>query len=196
MIKGGSESWKFLKEVYDSKNLPFDSIAEFVFWGRSNVGKSSLINSLTNTNLAKISRTPGRTKSLIFYEFEKKIRFVDFPGYGFSKIPKKERNDLDLLINFYFEKRENIKKIFLLIDSRHGFKSIDKVIFQNLEKIFSNKICLILTKIDKKKKNENLNELIPDNIRSNFQIKKNLFTTSIKEVNGIILLKKFLFNSL
>ena len=196
MIKGGSESWKFLKEVYDSKNLPFDSIAEFVFWGRSNVGKSSLINSLTNTNLAKISRTPGRTKSLIFYEFEKKIRFVDFPGYGFSKIPKKERNDLDLLINFYFEKRENIKKIFLLIDSRHGFKSIDKDIFQNLEKIFSNKICLILTKIDKKKKNENLNELIPDNIRSNFQIKKNLFTTSIKEVNGIILLKKFLFNSL
>ena len=196
MIKGGSESWKFLKEVYDSKNLPFDSVAEFVFWGRSNVGKSSLINSLTNTNLAKISRTPGRTKSLIFYEFEKKIRFVDFPGYGFSKIPKKERNDLDLLINFYFEKRENIKKIFLLIDSRHGFKSIDKVIFQNLEKIFSNKICLILTKIDKKKKNENLNELIPDNIRSNFQIKKNLFTTSIKEVNGIILLKKFLFNSL
>ncbi len=192
--KGGS--WRFLKEVYDSKNLPFDSIAEFVFWGRSNVGKSSLINSLTNTNLAKISRTPGRTKSLIFYELNKKIRLVDFPGYGFSKISKKEKNTLDLLINIYFEKRENIKKIFLLIDSRHGFKSIDNVVFENLEKIFSNKICLILTKIDKKKENENLNELIPSNIRSNFQIKKNLFTTSIKEVNGIILLKKFLFNSL
>ena len=88
MNKGNSESWKFLKEVYDSKNLPFDSVDEFVFWGRSNVGKSSLINSLTNTNLAKVSRTPGRTKSLIFYELEGKIRLVDFPGYGFSKISK------------------------------------------------------------------------------------------------------------
>ena len=72
MYKSSSESWTFLKEVYHSKDLPPESLSEFVFWGRSNVGKSSLINSLTNTNLAKISRSPGRTRSLIFYELEKK----------------------------------------------------------------------------------------------------------------------------
>ena len=63
MYKSSSESWTFLKEVYHSKDLPPESLSEFVFWGRSNVGKSSLINSLTNSNLAKISRSPGRTRS-------------------------------------------------------------------------------------------------------------------------------------
>ena len=111
----------------------------------------NLIISLTNSNLAKISRSPGRTRSLIFYELEKKIRLVDFPGYGFSTISQNEKNKLDELIDFYFNNRNTIKKIFLLIDSRLGFKPIDKIFYKNLEDIFSNDLCIIFTKIDKKK---------------------------------------------
>ncbi len=195
MYKSSSESWTFLKEVYHSKDLPPESLSEFVFWGRSNVGKSSLINSLTNTNLAKISRSPGRTRSLIFYELEKKIRLVDFPGYGFSTISQNEKNKLDELIDFYFNNRNTIKKIFLLIDSRLGFKPIDKIFYKNLEDIFSNDLCIIFTKIDKKK-TISLENLMPDEIRFNFNYQKNLFATSIKHINEIILLKKFLFKSL
>ena len=76
-----NENLKFLKEVFETRSLPEESLPEFVFWGRSNVGKSSLINSITKSKIAKTSKTPGRTRSLVFFEFEKKIRIVDFPGY-------------------------------------------------------------------------------------------------------------------
>ena len=95
------EQWKFLNEVHDFTKLPQDSIPEIVFWGRSNVGKSSLINSLTKSKIAKISKTPGRTRSLILFQLEDKLRFVDFPGYGYSKIPKKNEYKLDKLIDEY-----------------------------------------------------------------------------------------------
>ena len=94
---------KFLKEVYESKNLPEENLPEFVFWGRPNVGKSSLINSITS-KIAKTSKTPGRTRSLVFFEYRKKIRIVDFPGYGYSKIPKANEFKIDKLIEIYLQK--------------------------------------------------------------------------------------------
>ena len=71
-----NENLKFLKEVFESESLPEESLPEFVFWGRSNVGKSSLINSITKSKIAKTSKTPGRTRSLVFFEFEKKCREI------------------------------------------------------------------------------------------------------------------------
>ena len=120
-----SEDWRFLKEVYSYKDLPNDSIPEFIFWGRSNVGKSSLINFLTKKKLAKTSKTPGRTRSLVFFQFKNDFRIVDFPGYGFSKINKGKIQLLDELIEKYLTGRKNLRKLFLLIDSRHGLKPID-----------------------------------------------------------------------
>ena len=190
-----SEDWKFIKEVHSFKDLPLDQIPEFIFWGRSNVGKSSLINSLTQKKIAKTSRTPGRTKSLVFFQYKNILRIVDFPGYGFSKISTNQILKLDLLLDQYFQKRENLKKIFLLIDSRHLLKPIDLSIIKLLEKISEKEIIFIFTKKDKlknlkllKKNNESLNL-----IKKEFN--KNIFNTSIKESNGIILLKKFLFKS-
>jgi len=110
-----NEDWKFIKEVHSFKELPSDQIPEFIFWGRSNVGKSSLINSLTKKRIAKTSRTPGRTKSLVFFQFKNILRIVDFPGYGFSKISANQIIKLDLLLDQYFQKRKNLKKIFLYI---------------------------------------------------------------------------------
>ena len=190
-----SEDWKFIKEVHSFKDLPSDQIPEFIFWGRSNVGKSSLINSLTQKKIAKTSRTPGRTKSLVFFQYKNILRIVDFPGYGFSKISPSQIFKLDLLLDQYFQKRENLKKIFLLIDSRHLLKPIDLSIIKLLEEISKKEIVFVFTKKDKiknlkllKKNTESLNL-----IRKKFN--KNIFNTSIKDSNGIVLLKKFLFKS-
>ena len=107
--------WFFLKEAHSLSGLPNDNIPEYIFWGRSNVGKSSLINLLTKKNLAKTSKTPGRTKSLVFFQFKKQFRIIDFPSYGFSYISKKKIIKLDNLIEGYLKKRENIKKFFFYL---------------------------------------------------------------------------------
>ena len=190
-----NSEWFFLKEAHSLSGLPNDNIPEYIFWGRSNVGKSSLINLLTKKNLAKTSKTPGRTKSLVFFQFKKQFRIVDFPGYGFSYIPEKKVIKLDNLIEGYLKKRENIKKIFLLFDSRHLIKPIDRIILESLLEIQNNEINFIFTKIDKirpldkKKLSENI-----ESISKEFN--KNIFHTSIKESNGIVLLKKFIHKSL
>ena len=187
--------WFFLKEAHSLSTLPNDNVPEYVFWGRSNVGKSSLINLLTKKKLAKTSKTPGRTKSLVFFQFKKVFRIVDFPGYGFSHIPKKKVIKLDNFIEGYLKKRENIKKIFLLFDSRHLIKPIDQIIINSLLEIQTNEINFVFTKVDKIKNLEQkkINERI-ESISKKFN--KNIFHTSIKESNGILLLRKFLFTSL
>ena len=194
MPKSSIGSWLFLKEVFSSSELPKDQVSEIVFWGRSNVGKSTLINKLTKTNLAKTSKMPGRTKSLTFYEFKKCFRIVDFPGYGYSKIHEKDKIKLDKLIEFYFLRRNNIKRILLLIDSRHGFKKIDRMILEKLILLHKNKINIILTKTDKIRENQDLNQKIPKIFKNNFVQQKNLFTTSFRDINGLVLLQKVLFN--
>ena len=191
-----NENLKFLKEVFESRNLPEESLPEFVFWGRSNVGKSSLINSITKSKIAKTSKTPGRTRSLVFFEFEKKIRIVDFPGYGFSKIPKFNEFKIDRLIENYLYQRKVIKFIFLLIDARHGMMEIDKNIFCQLDKILGSKLIIIFTKIDKLKNQEEKKNLLQNNNLINDNFHKRFFNTSIKNSNDIFLLRKFLFKSI
>lgn len=191
-----NENLKFLKEVFESRNLPEESLPEFVFWGRSNVGKSSLINSITKSKIAKTSKTPGRTRSLVFFEFEKKIRIVDFPGYGFSKIPKFNEFKIDRLIENYLNQRKAIKFIFLLIDARHGMMEIDQNIFCQLDKILGSKLIIIFTKTDKLKNQEEKKNLLHNNNLINDNFHKRFFNTSIKNSNDIFLLRKFLFKSI
>tara|TARA_B100000686_G_C16568997_1_gene851865 strand:+ start:60 stop:635 length:576 start_codon:yes stop_codon:yes gene_type:complete len=189
------ENWRFIKEVHSLKDLPNDTIPEFVFWGRSNVGKSSLINLLTKKKIAKTSKSPGLTKSLVLFQFKNNLRILDFPGYGFSRIPKRKEFSLDTLINKYLSQRKNLKELFLLVDSRLGFKEIDIKILENLSDI-NIQTCIVFTKIDKlktKKEKEKIKSYI-DKVQN--QHYKKIFNTSIHQSNGIILLKKFLFKSL
>ena len=104
--------WRFLDEIHDFRKLPKDNIPEIIFWGRSNVGKSSLINAVTKSKIAKTSKSPGRTRSLIFFQLEKKLRLVDFPGYGYSKIPKINEYKLDKLIDEYLRKEQILQNFF------------------------------------------------------------------------------------
>ena len=188
--------FRFIKEVFELEKLPPQDLPEFVFWGRSNVGKSSLINSLTNSNLAKTSKTPGRTRSLVFFESEKKSRIVDFPGYGYSKIPKINEFKIDNLIEYYLNNRKSIKFLFLLIDSRHGFKDIDKIILSQVSVTLQNKVIIIFTKIDKLKTKHDKEELLKLNKQVEKEFNKTFFNTSIKNTNDITLFRKFLFKSI
>ncbi|OQX94214.1 MAG: hypothetical protein B6I23_01965 [Rickettsiaceae bacterium 4572_127] len=124
-------------------------IPEIAFVGRSNVGKSSLINALTKTHkLARTSSTPGRTQSLNFFNWEEKIMLVDLPGYGYAKAPKKLVASWQGVMKDYLRGRTVLKQVFLLIDSRHGIKKVDSEMMKMLDECAIT-YQIILTKIDK-----------------------------------------------
>lgn len=128
-------------------DLPINNIDEFAFIGRSNVGKSSLINAITNSKIAIVSKTPGRTKQLNFFQVGDKLVIVDMPGYGYAKASKNEVQNWNELIFKYLLSRRNLKRVFLLIDSRHSIKETDEEMMNILD---SSGILyqIILTKID------------------------------------------------
>jgi GTP-binding protein len=122
---------------------------EVAFAGRSNVGKSSLLNAVVGQgNCARVSKTPGRTRQINFFELGNKISLADLPGYGFAAVSHKTRKLWDDLILNYLQKRYNLQRVFLLIDSRHGIKKNDEEIMNILDG-FAVTYKIILTKIDK-----------------------------------------------
>jgi GTP-binding protein len=120
------KSQDFLKSVYNVSQLPNEKIPEIILCGRSNVGKSSFINSIYNRKeLAKISSTPGKTRSINYYLINEKYYIVDLPGFGYAKISKKEREFWCNLIKDYLNTSNNILMAFHLIDSRHKPTELD-----------------------------------------------------------------------
>ncbi len=110
--------------------FPNDNFEEIAFAGRSNVGKSSFINSfLGKKNLAKTSSKPGKTKTINFYKINDRFRLVDLPGYGYAKVSKKEKEKWNNLIHEYLYNRENLKEVFLLVDIRHAPTKQDKEMY-------------------------------------------------------------------
>ena len=141
----------FLKSAPDLKFLPDPVANEVAFAGRSNVGKSSLINALTNRNgLARTSNTPGRTQELNFFDVGEPLRFrlVDMPGYGFAEAPKDVVKKWRFLVNDYLRGRQVLKRALVLIDSRHGIKDVDRDIMDMLDAAAVS-YHLVLTKSDK-----------------------------------------------
>ena len=144
----------FISSSPDLKQCPKTDLPEFAFIGRSNVGKSSLINMLTGRkNLAKVSQTPGKTRLINHFNINDEWMLVDLPGYGYAKISKSEKPKLDKMINDYLIKRESLRLTFLLIDSRHELLSNDK---QFIQWLFQNEISfvILLTKSDKLTRNQ------------------------------------------
>lgn len=130
-------------------NLPPASLSEVAFAGRSNVGKSSLINTLTNNSkLARTSNTPGRTQALNFFNLDDTGFLVDLPGYGFAAVSKERVLNWNNLIHAYLKGRSVLKRVFILIDSRHGIKKLDLEIFKTLDEAAVS-YQVILTKTDK-----------------------------------------------
>jgi len=138
----------------DLVQLPQTTLSEVAFAGRSNVGKSSLLNALTiRKDLARTSNTPGRTQQLNYFNLGGHLILVDMPGYGYAKVSKKQRKDWDHLIFNYLQGRPNLRCVFILIDSRHGLKDTDLHLMDMLDKA-AVPYRLVLTKCDKAKKKE------------------------------------------
>ncbi|WP_322963993.1 ribosome biogenesis GTP-binding protein YihA/YsxC [Sphingomonas fuzhouensis] len=146
----------FLKSAPALKFLPDPIVPEVAVAGRSNVGKSSLLNAMTNRNgLARTSNTPGRTQELNFFDVgtPPTLRLVDMPGYGFAKAPKDMVKQWRFLVNDFLRGRQALKRALVLIDSRHGIKEVDREILEMLDRAAVS-YRIVLTKADKVKASE------------------------------------------
>lgn len=142
---------RFLISAVEMRQFPNVNLSEFAFVGRSNVGKSSLINTFVGSEVCRVSKTPGRTQQINFFETglsSKHFIIADLPGYGYAAVSQQMRSDWNRLISDYLQNRKNLKRIFLLIDSRHGIKKNDEEIMLLLDRICL-QYQLIITKVDK-----------------------------------------------
>ncbi len=148
------EKQKFTASVYKLTDLPKSELPQIVLCGRSNVGKSSFINSLFNQkNLAKTSSTPGKTRSINFYDIDSTFFMVDLPGYGYAKVSQSDRQKWGKLINDFFAESKNIVLVLHLIDCRHNPTELDIKLNQMLKDL-NLPYNVILNKSDKLKQSE------------------------------------------
>ena len=178
---------RFLVSSSDVDQCPKASSAEYAFIGRSNVGKSSLINALTNNKkLAKTSGTPGKTKLINHFVINESWFLVDLPGYGYAKVSNKERNEIKKLIHGYFEKRTQLVNTFVLIDSRHEPQKID-VDFINMLGEKQHPFSIVFTKIDKlseKQRKDNLSHYQSHLLEQGWESTPPMFESSAKTGEG------------
>ncbi|PJI09482.1 MULTISPECIES: ribosome biogenesis GTP-binding protein YihA/YsxC [Clostridium] len=170
-----SAAWK--------KQFPIDGKDEIAFVGRSNVGKSSLINSLTNRRkLVKVSNTPGKTRLINFFMINEKFYFVDLPGYGYAKVSKKELEKWSHTIENYLTARQQLKKVILLVDSRHKPTKDDVAMYEWI-KYYNYKCIIIATKSDKIKRSEKAKnqKLIKETLNLNSEDEFYFFSSLTKE---------------
>ena len=162
-----SRETSFVKGVVDMQGLPSPDKIEVCFSGRSNVGKSSLINALTGRKgLARASNTPGRTQEINFFSIPETHYLVDLPGYGYANAPIKVVEKWQNLLKQYLAGRQSLRRAFVLVDARHGIKKVDTEIMSMLD---SSAVTfqVVLTKLDKVKEKDQENIL--EQVRTSLQ---------------------------
>ncbi|MEC3909981.1 ribosome biogenesis GTP-binding protein YihA/YsxC [Sphingobium sp. CR2-8] len=189
----------FLKSAPTLEFLPDMDVNEVAFAGRSNVGKSSLLNALTNRNsLARTSNTPGRTQELNFFDVGEPLQFrlVDMPGYGYAKAPKDIVRKWKFLVNDYLRGRAALKRALVLIDSRHGIKDVDTDMLDMLDGAAVS-YRIVLTKSDKIKASElaAVTQATADAIRKRPAAHPDIIATSSEKGMGIAELRAAVLES-
>lgn len=143
-----AQECRFVWGAAEEGALPATDLPEVAFAGRSNVGKSSLVNALTGRKtLAHVSRTPGRTQQLNFFDLGGRLRLVDLPGYGYAKVSKERVSAWTRLIERYLKGRPNLARVLLLVDARHGLKPVDREVMSGLDEA-AQSYQVVLTKAD------------------------------------------------
>jgi GTP-binding protein len=192
------KSSEFIKSSSVTKDCPENNFPEFAFIGRSNVGKSSLINMITQKKkLAKISGNPGKTLLINHFFINKRWYLVDLPGYGYAKISKKEIKKIEYIITDYFVNRNKINLTFLLIDIRHEPQKID---IEFMKWLFNNNIIfkIIFTKEDKLKSTQRyeMGDRYIDNISKKIKIFPEFIISSSKTKKGRDEILNFIYANL
>lgn len=176
---------EFMLGISALEQLPESDVPEVAFAGRSNVGKSSLLNALTGRrDLARTSNTPGRTQQLNFFNLSDRLYLVDMPGYGYAKVSKKMRSEWDTLIFDYLRGRPNLRCVFVLVDSRHGLKDSDEMIMEMLDDA-AVPYRIILTKADKQKKIAPVIQSVEEKLAGHAAAWPQVLATSSDEKTGI-----------
>lgn len=174
---------KFIAGAAKISQIPKLSLPEIAFFGKSNVGKSSLINNIcNNSSLARVSNTPGRTRQINFFSVNNKLILVDLPGYGFAEVPVYVKKQWEILINHYLKERVNLKLVNLLIDSRRGIKPPDVEIAKLLLS-YNKNFQIVFTKSDKIARRENLCATA-HNLLATLSYSCNLIYTSSRSKEG------------
>ena len=186
---------EFLAAASEIEQIPPEmNQAEIAFVGRSNVGKSSLINALTGRkSLARTSHTPGRTQALIFYDMGGAFTLVDMPGYGYAKTSKKQRKAWDELIFTYLRGRVQLRSVVLLVDGRHGLKDKDVEMMKLLDDA-AVAYRIVLTKIDKQKQGNlaNITAAIESRLTQHPAAYPQVAQTSAHDMTGMDDLKAYI----
>ena len=186
-MKNLFKNTEFMMGVTKYRNLPDDMGTEILLSGRSNAGKSSALNALTeNTKLARISKTPGRTTEINFFKVNDGLKLVDLPGYGYGKSAKSQKKDWGPLLRDYFKKRKALKAVIIFMDIRHPLKDSDIEMIKLCSKSNVDFIP-VLTKSDKLSNNKIVNSIKDVNKRL---IGCEAIAISAKDQKGIELLSK------
>ena len=182
-----ARSCEFIAAANNLEALPDMQRPEVAFAGRSNVGKSSLVNALTGRKmLARTSQTPGRTRQLIFFNLADRIDLVDLPGYGYASAPKTDIKAWTKLSRQFLAGRQSLKRVFLLVDSRRGIGSADEKVISLLNDTAVS-FAVVLTKSDKLKKPE-LSKIVEDTEQKtakNVAAFPKIWVTSSEKEDGI-----------
>ncbi|NPA40109.1 MAG: YihA family ribosome biogenesis GTP-binding protein [Thermodesulfobacteria bacterium] len=184
---------EFLKSVYNPKDLPPPKLPEIAFLGRSNVGKSSLINAFLNRKkVARVSSTPGFTKAINFFSVDNKFYLVDLPGYGFAKVPPKLKKLWASLVESYLTSIRDFRLLILIFDIRRNPDNLDTSLIEFVQSC-KKPFCIVLNKIDLLKKKEVSKR--KEEILKALNLKDvSVFLTSCKEKTGIEQLRCFIFS--
>ncbi len=181
----------YLLSALETEQLPAPDLPEVAFAGRSNVGKSSLVNALTGRKtLARTSNTPGRTRLLNFFDLGGRLKLVDLPGYGYAQAPRKQAQAWTRLTRDYLKGRAILRRVCLLIDGRHGLKAPDREVMDELDEAAVS-YQLVLTKCDKVKASdlERRLDAIREELRKHVASHPEIALTSAVKGTGIDLLR-------
>lgn len=175
---------KYLISATNRKQWPQEGVCEFLFCGKSNVGKSSLINALCNRkNLAYVGKTPGKTRTLNFYSTSDNVRLVDAPGYGYYEKKRDDINNFENIIREYFNYRKDCKALLLLINAQRELDDQDEALL-DLASEYRLPVIIVLTKADKLSNNQRYNRI--NQLAKDLEIdRQDIFVTSSSNKEGV-----------